>query len=122
MYTDKTLTCRDCGASFVFTAGEQEFFASRGFTNEPGRCPECRAARNRSRNDGGGGGGYGYGGGGYERRERQMFPAVCAQCGKDTTVPFQPRDDRPVYCSDCFESHRQRTDSGRRGGGGGQRW
>ena len=113
MYTDKTLSCRDCNQDFVFTTGEQEFFASRGFTNEPGRCPECRAARNRGRSSDGGG--YG-----YERRERQMYPAVCAQCGKETQVPFQPRDDRPVYCSDCFESHRQRSDSGRRGGG--QRW
>ena len=110
MYTEKTLTCRDCGVSFAFTVGEQEFFASRGFTNEPSRCPDCRAARNRSRNDGygdGAGGGYASGGGGgYERRERQMFPAVCSQCGKDTTVPFQPREDRPVYCSDCFRTVR----------------
>ena len=101
MYADKTLSCRDCGASFVFTVGEQEFFASRGFTNEPSRCPDCRATRNRSRDDG-----FSGGGGSYERRERQMFPAVCSQCGKDTTVPFQPRDDRPVYCSDCFAAVR----------------
>jgi len=129
VYTDKTLTCRDCGASFIFTAGEQEFFASRGFTNEPSRCPECRAAR-RARNDSYGGGGYstgGYSGGGYERRERQMFPAVCSQCGKDTMVPFQPREDRPVYCADCFATQRGSSYStgGRRGGGGGgggSRW
>ncbi len=101
---DKTLTCRDCGNSFVFTASEQEFYAGKGFTNEPGRCPECRAARKASRGGGSySGGGYG---GGYERRERKMFPAVCAQCGKDTQVPFEPRSDRPVYCSDCFESQR----------------
>ncbi len=92
---DKTLTCRDCGMSFVFTAGEQEFYANKGFANEPTRCPDCRAARKRSQ-----------GGGGSDRRERQMFPAVCAQCGKDTQVPFEPRSDRPVYCSDCFESQR----------------
>ncbi len=108
--TDKTLTCRDCGQSFVFTASEQEFYAQKGFTNEPGRCPDCRAARKRDRDSGGGGyssGGYSSGGyGGYERRERQMYPAVCAQCGKDTQVPFQPRGDRPVYCSECFETQR----------------
>lgn len=109
MYTDRTLTCRDCGTSFAFTAGEQEFFASRGFTNEPSRCPTCRAARNRGR-------GSDYSSGGYERRERQMFPAVCSQCGKQTEVPFQPRNDRPVYCSDCFETHRPRADSPDRGG------
>src|SRR5438105_905387 len=104
MYTDKNLTCRDCNQSFTFTTGEQEFFASRGFTNEPSRCPECRAERRRTQ--GGGFNSYGGGGGGYERREREMFPAVCAQCGKDTQVPFQPRNDRPVYCSDCFASMR----------------
>ena len=105
---DKTLTCRDCGREFTFTQGEQEFFAQKGFTNEPSRCPECRATNKASR--GGGGGGYssggGYSGGGYERREREMFPAVCAQCGKDTQVPFQPSGDRPVYCSDCFSAQR----------------
>ncbi|MHB0870699.1 MAG: zinc-ribbon domain containing protein [Chloroflexota bacterium] len=90
---DKTLTCRDCGTSFVFTAGEQEFYASKGFSNEPTRCPGCRATRKRSQ-------------GGGERTERQMFDAVCAECGKDTRVPFEPRSDRPVYCSDCFETQR----------------
>lgn len=98
---DKTLTCRDCGQSFVFTEGEQEFYASRGFTNEPTRCPECRAARKAE-----GGRGTRGGGGGYSRERREMFPVVCAQCGKDTEVPFSPRGDRPVYCSDCFESRR----------------
>jgi CxxC-x17-CxxC domain-containing protein len=118
MYTDKTLTCRDCGVTFPFTAGEQEFFASKGFTNEPSRCPECRGARNRDRGSGGySGSSYG---GGYERRERQMYPAVCSNCGKQTQVPFQPRDDRPVYCSDCFETHRPDRSSSGRGGGG--RW
>ncbi|MGI5835764.1 MAG: zinc-ribbon domain containing protein [Chloroflexota bacterium] len=93
--TDKTLTCRDCGASFVFTEGEQEFFASRGFTNEPSRCPECRAARKRSQ------GGFSGGSG-----RREMFATICSQCGKETQVPFQPRGDKPVYCSECFESVR----------------
>ncbi|MPZ14387.1 MAG: zinc-binding protein [Chloroflexi bacterium] len=119
MYTDKTLTCRDCGATFTFTVGEQEFFASRGFVNEPSRCPECRATR-RSRSGDYGSGGYGGGGGGgYGRAERQMFPVTCSQCGKATEVPFQPREDRPVYCSDCYESRRTTGDSARRGGGGG---
>jgi CxxC-x17-CxxC domain-containing protein len=104
MYVEKTLTCRECGQSFTFTTGEQEFFASKGFTNEPSRCTECRGARARSRTDSYSGGGYS--GGGYERREREMFPAVCAQCGKNTQVPFQPRTDRPVYCSDCFAAQR----------------
>jgi CxxC-x17-CxxC domain-containing protein len=116
---DRTLTCRDCGQQFAFTAGEQEFFQSRGLTNEPGRCPECRAARKTSRGDRGGfayssasagsttsyGGAGGYSGGG-DRPRREMFPATCSQCGKETQVPFQPRGDKPVYCSDCFETVR----------------
>jgi CxxC-x17-CxxC domain-containing protein len=94
--TDKTLTCSDCGMAFVFGAGEQEFFASKGFVNEPGRCPDCRAARKQNRSDG-----YG----GY--RQRQMHPAVCASCGKDCQIPFEPTTGRPVYCSDCFSTVRR---------------
>ena len=85
MYQDKTLICKDCGAEFIFTAGEQEFYASKGLTNEPQRCKACRDA-NRNR----------------QKPERTMYTAVCAACGKECKVPFQPRDDRPVYCSDCF--------------------
>jgi len=100
-YADKILSCRDCGQPFTFTAGEQEFYASRGLMNEPGRCPECRATRRSSQ-----GGGARYGGGGYGGGERQMFSATCSNCGKEALVPFQPRTDRPVYCSDCFEQVR----------------
>ena len=112
-YTDKILTCTDCGAAFTFTAGEQEFHASKGFTNEPRRCPNCRRAR---RGDGGGGGG---GGGG--RPEREMFTVVCASCGNPAQVPFEPRGDRPVYCRDCFQPQPRGASSGygSRGGGGG---
>jgi CxxC-x17-CxxC domain-containing protein len=123
-YQDKTLTCRDCGREFAFTASEQEFYAQRGYTNEPGRCPECRAARKAQRGESSysSGGGYG-GGGGYGAPRREMYPAVCAQCGKETQVPFQPRGDRPVYCSDCYAQMRGSTGGGyeRRGGGGGGR-
>ena len=97
-FADKTLTCRDCGQEFVWTAGEQEFYQSRGLTNEPGRCPDCR----RARKQGGDGGGHGR----SERPRREMFPATCSQCGKETQVPFQPRGDKPVYCSECFETVR----------------
>jgi CxxC-x17-CxxC domain-containing protein len=126
----------------MFTAGEQEFYSQRGFTEAPKRCSSCRAARKAQRNAAGGGdsygggrnggssysadggsygsGGYtgsgygaggnggGYGGGGYggERRPRQMFDAVCANCGKTAQVPFQPTGARPVYCSDCFQTRR----------------
>jgi len=150
-YADKALTCRDCQQAFVFTSGEQEFFASRGFTNEPSRCPDCRAARRSERSGGyssgggsystgysGGGGGYssGSGGGGYTsgggggysggggggyggpRREREMFTVTCSSCGNEAQVPFQPRGDKPVYCSDCFA--KQRGTSSSYGGGGGR--
>ena len=107
-YQDKSLACRDCGQEFVWTAGEQEFYAQRGLVNQPGRCPDCRRARKSQQ---GGGGSYasggGYGGGGYERAPRQMYSAVCSECGKETQVPFQPRGDKPVYCSECFAARRQ---------------
>ncbi len=114
-FEDKTLVCRDCSAEFVFTAGEQEFYAQKGFTNQPSRCPDCRRAAKASR--GGGGSSYSSGGGSYGgggRSERTMHPAVCSACGKETMVPFVPSNDKPVYCSDCFQSHRQeRTYSNR---------
>ncbi|HAG11420.1 MAG TPA: zinc-binding protein [Desulfotomaculum sp.] len=95
MFQDRQLTCRDCGTEFVFSVSEQEFFAEKGFTNDPGRCPECRAARKAQNRRGGGNSGF--------RQDRQMYPAVCATCGKETEVPFQPRGDRPVYCRDCYQ-------------------
>ena len=120
---DKTLTCRDCGATFTFTEGEQDFYAQKGYS-EPSRCPDCRAAKKAARNEGGygggsygsysGGGSYGGGGGGYGRAERTMTQVVCANCGKDTEVPFVPRGDKPVYCSDCYS---QMNGGSNRGGG-----
>ena len=115
-YADKTITCRDCGMDFVFTAGEQEFYAQKGFTNEPTRCPSCRQQRKASgggrgsrdsygdRDSYGGGsrGGYSSGGG-----QREMHTAICASCGKEAQVPFVPRGDKPVYCSDCFQQQRR---------------
>jgi len=98
-FEEKTLQCSDCGATFTFIVEEQEFFATKGYTNEPKRCPSCREARKSERYGYGGGGG---GGGGGYRPRRQMFPAVCAECGKETEVPFEPREGRPVYCSDCY--------------------
>ena len=144
MYTDRSIACADCGQEFTFTAGEQEFYAQRGFTESPKRCPSCRQIRKAQRSrsssyDGGGNGGYsnggsryggsgggygeasydsgysssggysagGYSSGGYsERRAREMYEAVCANCGKTASVPFRPSGSKPVYCSDCFESRR----------------
>ena len=96
-FQDKSLQCSDCGATFTFSAEEQEFFASKGYTNEPKRCPSCRQKRKNER--------YGDSGSSYGS-QRQMFPAKCAQCGKDTQVPFEPRGDKPVYCSDCYNKVR----------------
>jgi CxxC-x17-CxxC domain-containing protein len=113
MPADTTLTCRDCGQAFTFTAGEQDFYASRGYS-EPSRCPDCRAARKAERNAGGGGSSAYGGGGGYSRGAREMFSATCSSCGKEALVPFQPTGDKPVYCSDCF----QQRGGGSRGGSG----
>lgn len=92
-FEDKVLVCRDCGNEFVFTAGEQEFFAEKGFENEPSRCPACRAAR-RQRATGG------------ERPRRELFSAICSDCGVETQVPFRPSGDKPVYCRDCYQKNR----------------
>jgi len=135
LYTDKNLTCADCGQEFVFTASEQDFYAQRSFT-EPRRCPSCRASRKAARGSNGGGAGYGngggysssgaysaggydggggggggdYGGGGYgggrDRGPREMFTATCSSCGKEAQVPFRPTTGKPVYCSDCFRTVR----------------
>ncbi len=94
-FLDKSLQCSDCGSTFTFSAEEQEFFQSKGYTNEPKRCPSCRQARKAER----------YGNSSYEPR-REMFPVICAECGKDTEVPFEPLDGRPVYCSDCYRKVR----------------
>ncbi|MBW3612481.1 MAG: zinc-ribbon domain containing protein [Chloroflexi bacterium] len=109
-YTDQVITCSDCGIDFVFSASEQEFFAEKGFASAPKRCSSCRAQRRATNGGGGGasyegGGGYG-GGGGFSRGPREMHDATCARCGKDAQVPFQPRGDKPVYCSDCFRMMR----------------
>jgi CxxC-x17-CxxC domain-containing protein len=103
-FQDKTLTCSDCNNSFTFSVEEQEQFQTRGYTNEPKRCPECRQARKSER--------YSNGGNSYRNNNsgytpaRQMFPAVCSDCGKSTSVPFEPRQGRPVYCSDCYRKVR----------------
>ena len=84
MYEDKTIVCKDCHKEFVFTAGEQEFYAEKGFTNEPQRCKACREAKKRS----------------------TMYKAVCSECGRDAYVAFKPTEGKPVYCSECFEKRK----------------
>ena len=89
MYQDETLKCKDCGNEFVFTAGEQEFYAQRGFENKPQRCKDCRIAKKNAL-----------------KGAREMFGAVCAECGKECQVPFKPTEGKPVYCSECFAAKR----------------
>ena len=100
--TDRTLTCAQCGQDFTFSAEDQRYHAERGY-QDPKRCPACRAERRSNRGDSGGsyGGSSSYGG--YDRPQRQMYSATCAQCGKEALVPFEPRGDKPVYCSDCYQ-------------------
>lgn len=91
-FEDKSLTCRDCGGTFVFTAGEQGFYLEKGLLNEPQRCGNCRASRRRERT--------------ATESVKESSVVTCAECGKEATVPFVPRMDRPVYCSGCFETVR----------------
>ena len=94
MYEDKTLICKECGEEFVFTAGEQEFYAEKGFENEPQRCKPCRDARKNA-----------------AKADRKLYDAVCAACGGPAKVPFEPREDRPVYCSECFAKMKEEEEA-----------
>ncbi len=91
VYEDRTLVCRDCGEEFVFSAGEQAFFARKGLQHLPQRCAACRASARRTRLSSG---------------AREYHAAVCSMCGGQAVVPFAPRADRPVYCSTCFDKVR----------------
>ena len=98
-FEDKSIQCTDCGVTFTFSVADQEFFQTKGYTNEPRRCSPCRQTRKSQL-----GNSAGYGNTSYA--PRQMFPATCADCGKATEVPFEPRSGKPVYCSDCFRKVR----------------
>ncbi|GAC1652993.1 MAG: zinc-ribbon domain containing protein [Ktedonobacteraceae bacterium] len=121
MATDQTLYCRDCNQEFTFTVGEQEFYASRGLTNAPSRCPSCRSARKAQMGDRQGGGSYGGGRSGGSREARQMYTATCASCGNEAQVPFQPRGDKPVYCRDCYQAQSSGSSYGGRSSDRGER-
>ena len=104
--------CRECGADFVFSTNDQEGFAARGLSYFPSRCPSCMAVRRARNPQGGAGPGQNNGHTSFGREQRQLYPAICAECNQPTQVPFQPRTEKPVYCSDCF-SRRQRTTGAR---------
>lgn len=91
MYEDKTLTCEDCGQEFVFSAGEQEFYAQKGLVNTPKRCPDCRKARR-------------------QRSRRRMHDAVCSQCGAQTKVPFKPIEGKEILCKECFKKRKEQEE------------
>lgn len=93
MYEDKTIICKDCGQEFIFTAGEQEFYAEHGFQNEPQRCKTCRNAKRSN--------------GSHGNNTRPMFDAVCSECGEPCKVPFEPKSDHPIYCRECYSKHRK---------------
>jgi CxxC-x17-CxxC domain-containing protein len=93
-YRDKVLKCTECGGEFIFTAGEQMFFADKGFKNEPKRCKSCKGSRAQGNEMGSAG------------PQRVETKTVCSQCGKETTVPFKPTQGRPVYCRECFQQRR----------------
>ena len=105
-FEDKTIVCGDCGCEFVHSGEDQAKYAERGFDSDPKRCRPCRETRKAQRSGGGGGGGGGYGGGGGDRSDRPSFEAVCSACGVNTTVPFKPSGERPVYCRDCYRDKR----------------
>lgn len=127
-FEDKSITCVDCSAAFTHSAADQARYAEKGLGHEPKRCPTCRAKRRSKDSGGGGGGGGGFSGGGNERQpssaprgragrffsassadrgKREFFPATCASCGQQTTVPFRPVEGRPVFCRDCFQSQKR---------------
>jgi len=92
-FLDRELVCKDCGEAFVWSAGEQEFYAVMGFDNDPARCPACRRQRR-----------YG------NRRPPQKYRIVCSGCGEIATVPFRPRPGRAVYCRKCYHSKPKKPD------------
>jgi len=108
-FQERTLTCLDCGQSFPFTVEDQTYHAEKGFTHDPKRCPACRSARRSDRDGGSSYSSYSS----YRSAPREMFPVVCAQCGKNTEVPFQPTSDKPVYCRDCYNRRQESSSGGR---------
>lgn len=96
-YVDRVIICVGCNQPFTFTASEQELFAARGFTNDPKRCPGCRAARRASL------GGPEALRPGVVSAPRELFEVTCANCGQIARVPFQPKGIKPVYCYTCFQ-------------------
>jgi CxxC-x17-CxxC domain-containing protein len=110
MSEDLQLTCSDCGQNFTFSGDDQEFFRERGYST-PKRCKPCRQAKKNEQSGGGGG---------YQRGESRGTAVTCSGCGQQTTVPFEPRGDRPVYCQNCFQARKNTGAGGQRSFGRGR--
>jgi CxxC-x17-CxxC domain-containing protein len=93
-----SIVCKGCGETFLFTDNEQAFYKEKGLLNNPERCSTCRKAARGQRSDRRD----------NDRNQREMFPAVCDGCGKETMVPFRPTTGKPVYCRDCFKPNYNR--------------
>jgi CxxC-x17-CxxC domain-containing protein len=107
MAETQQLMCSDCGQAFEFTGEDQEFFRERGYS-APKRCKPCRQAKKNEQSSGGG----------SYRSESQGTSVICSQCGQQTTVPFEPRGDRPVYCQNCYRPKRSSPSGSRSFGQG----
>ena len=94
---DKVLTCVDCGKEFVFTVAEQEFYAQKGFSNEPKRCKDCRIAKKQDFRS--------------NKGPREMTTVTCSNCGQEAQVPFKPTMDKPVFCDACFKATKTQSAS-----------
>ena len=88
MFEDEKLICEDCGSEFVFTEGEQQFYAEKGLMNKPKRCAACRKINKKN-------------------HKRRFHDAVCSKCGAQTKVPFKPIEGKEVYCRDCLRAVRE---------------
>ncbi len=111
-FSDRELICRDCNSPSIFTAGEQEFYATKGLQHDPVRCPSCRASRRTMRPDEREEApSYGVFASWGGRTPRQLHAATCHECGQTTEIPFMPRGDRPVFCSNCYNAVRERQEA-----------
>ncbi|MHB1044144.1 MAG: CxxC-x17-CxxC domain-containing protein [Eubacteriales bacterium] len=105
MFEDKQINCKDCGKEYIFSIQEQESFAERGLEHAPSRCPDCRNVRKSKRIESGGGS---FNQSGTSRFSQQTYKAICAECGSPTEIPFKPKEDRPVYCRQCYRTKKRR--------------
>ena len=105
-FKDVNIKCVTCGRDFIFTAREQEFFFSKGF-KEPRHCRECRQRRKQDRERI-----FAEASGQEYQPGKDLFKVVCAECKRETSVPFKPITGKPVLCKDCFIAQRYGSKAG----------